>query len=148
MKPEQALALHKRLVDAYPTMRSLMTPGNATEWRSWLEALPFADASRALTTVIAREDFPTIHQLLAAIGFDGDPKRPPTPQMQMLIAARDGKYELVRDPQSTHGWRSSLDQLPEPAHVAVPMPPEVREQIQGYIGRLAEKRVPPVGAKP
>lgn len=141
MKPDEALALHRRLVDAFPTARSLMTPGNAQEWKAWLLALPYEVAAPAMTTLIAGSDFPAIHQFLAACGFDCGPERyggpmKNTPAMALLSAARDGGYELVRDPNSPHGWRSSREALPEPPRVRTPMPPEVKASIARSLAKM------------
>lgn len=150
MKPAEAMALHKRLVDAFPTVRSLASGDNPKEWRSWFEALPFEDAARALTIVIAGSDFPTVHQFLAACGFDCGPQRiggslrPITPAFAMLMAARDGGYELVRDHDSPHGWRSSRPGLPEPEVVPVPCPPEVKAQMREALNKISERTVPPI----
>lgn len=149
MKAADALKLHKRLIDAFPMARSLAVGGNADEWRGWFQALPFEDASRALTLLIAGSDFPTIHQFLSACGFDCGPEKPGgpmklTPAVAMLQSARDGGYELVRDPQSPHGWRSSMDALPEPEHERTPMPEDVRASIREKLARLAAKKVPEI----
>lgn len=151
MKPDEALTLHKRLIDAFPTLPSLRMGENPKEWRAWLEALPFEDASRGITHVIAGSDYPTIHQFLAACGFDcgperpGQPMRPVTPAFALLMAARDGGYELVRDHDSPHGWRSSRPGLPEPEVVPVPCPPEIKAQMREALHKISERTVPPIG---
>lgn len=146
MKPDEALRLHKRLIDAFPTVRSLMTPGNAVEWRSWFEALPLEVAAPAMTMLIAGSDFPAVHQFLSACGFDCGPERAGgplkvTPAFAMLAAARDGGYELVRDPEAPHGWRPAREALPEPPRVRTPMPEDVRQQMKAALAKMNSRHV-------
>lgn len=147
MTPTQAMALHQRLLDAFPTQRALFLGNAAAEWRSWLEALPHAEAARAVTVLVAGSSWPTISQLLGACGFDCAPDKPGgpirlTPAVNVLIAAREAGDEVVRDPSNPHGWRCSRDALPAARTAEVPCPPEVRAEIRRMLGALASKRVP------
>lgn len=136
MTSEQAGRCLVELAAAFPSVR--LPKETIAVWRQWLEALPVAEAKRAVSLVCAQHDFPTVHQMIAACGIASEPV------LAMLVTAKDGGFELVRDDTNRHGWRTSRDALPEPPRVGVPCPPEIREQIQGYIGKLAEKRVPSV----
>lgn len=136
MTAQQALSLLAELAAAYPATK--MPTESAVVWRTWLQALPYAEARRAVSMVCAQQDFPTVHQMIAACGITSEPV------LAMLVAAKDGGYEILRDDTTKHGWRSSREALREPERKGVPCPPEIREQIQGYIAKLAEKRVPSV----
>lgn len=140
MTTEQAGRCLVELAAAFPSVR--LPKETIAVWRQWLEALPHAEAKRAVALVCAQHDFPTVHQLIAACGISSEPV------LAMLVAAKDGGFEIVRDDTDKHGWRSSRGALTEPVHEGVPCPPDIREQIKGYIGKLAEKRVPSVGVRP
>lgn len=135
------MQLQKRLADAYPTQRALFTGENASEWKGWLLALPYADASRAITYLIAGSDFPNVHQFLQGCGFDCSPEyrggpMKITPALAMLVAARDGGYELARDAQSPHGWRSSQGAL----HAGYPAGPGPSPEVERRVAALEAER--------
>lgn len=133
MNAEQAARCMVELSAAFPSVR--LPRETIAVWRQWLEALPFVEAKRAVSLVCAQHDFPTVHQMIAACGISSEPV------LAMLVAAKEGGFELVRDDTSKHGWRTSMDALPEPVNQGVPCPPEIKAEIREKLARLAAKRV-------
>lgn len=132
MTPTEAAKVMIELTAAFPATR--MPAETVNVWRKWLEALPAAEARRAVLLVSAQEDFPTVHQMIAACGISSEPV------VAMLVAAREGGYELVRDDRARHGWRTSQDALPGGTPTGVPIPPDVRKQIKARLAQLAESK--------
>lgn len=133
MNAEQAARCVVELTAAFPSVR--LPKETVVVWRQWLEALPYQEARRAVSLVCAQHDFPTVHQMVAACGISSEPV------LAMLVAAKDGGFELVRDDSARHGWRTSRDALPEPEPTGVPCPPEIKADIREKLARLAAKRV-------
>lgn len=133
MTAEESLKLLVELTAAYPATR--MPTETAVVWRTWLQALPYAEAKRAVAMVCAQQDFPTVHQMIAACGITAEPV------LALLVAAKDGGYEIVRDDTSKNGWRSSREALPEPPKVRTPMPADVKESIQAALAKIEARHV-------
>lgn len=135
MNRKEAAGLLMKIVSAYPSLP--FPKATVAEWEEWLLALPYDVGRRGVLTVCASEDFPKIPALIRACGIGSEPV------MAMLVAAKDGGFELVRDETAQLGWRTTRDALPAPEQThgePIPMPEEVRQRIKAAIHRIAEKR--------
>jgi hypothetical protein len=127
----QAGQLLVELAAAYPQMK--LPVETVRVWRSWLEAMPFEETRRGLLVVCAKEEFPKITHVIAAAGIASEQA------VSMLVAARDGGYEIVRDDKAPHGWSTTRRALPEPEEThgpSIAMPDDVRERIRAAINRI------------
>lgn len=135
MTSVQAGRLLVELAAAYPQMK--LPVETVRVWRSWLEAMPYEETRRGLLTVCAKEEFPKVTHVIAAAGIASEQA------VSMLVAAREGGFEIVRDEQAAPGWTTTRKQLEAPREQhgpSVPCPPEIAAEIRRRITTIAEEK--------
>lgn len=134
MTSADALALMVELSNAYPAWDC--PEATASTWRSWLEALPYDVARPALLRMCAKEPWPKVSALIAECGIGSEQAH------AMLVAAKEGGYEIVRDPGTVYGWRTTQAALAPPIEKRerVPCPPELQQEIRRRINTIATSK--------